>query len=78
MKSFSFFNFFNPPGKAGKDRLLPYGRTLLWAMIIGLGGGGIATVYYWLLKGGLYLVWNIIQPALKSILAFTNGDIISF
>jgi chloride channel protein, CIC family len=77
MKKFSLQFYLKPPGKLKKDRLMPYGQMLLWAVIIGLVGGAIATVYYWLLKGGLYLVWNIIQPGLKGIFVFSWGSILT-
>jgi H+/Cl- antiporter ClcA len=50
---------------------MPYGQTILWAIIIGLVGGGIATIYYWILNGGLYIVWDIMQPALQSTINFS-------
>lgn len=56
---------------------MPYGQTILWAVIIGLAGGGIATLYYWILNGGLYIVWDIIQPALQSALNVPRADTVS-
>jgi len=58
-------SFLRIPGRSSQGRLLPYGQMLLWATIIGLIGGLIATVYYGLLKGGLYLVWDVFQPSLR-------------
>lgn len=60
-------SFLKIPGRSSKKRLLPYGQTILWATIIGLIGGLIATAYYGLLKGGLYLVWDVFQPGLSSL-----------
>ncbi len=45
---------------------MPYNNTLFWALVIGVFGGFIATVYYWILNGGLYLVWEIGLPFLSS------------
>lgn len=53
------------PGRSTENRLMPYGQTLLWALIIGLIGGFIATAYYWVLEGGLYLVWDVARPWLR-------------
>lgn len=55
------------PGRSTENRLMPYGQTLLWALIIGLIGGFIATAYYWVLQGGLYLVWDVTRPWLQNI-----------
>lgn len=61
-------SFLEIPGRSTQDRLLPYGYSLLWAAIIGVIGGAIATGYYWILNGGLYLVWDLIQPALITLI----------
>ena len=61
-------SFFKIPGRSTENRLMPYGNTLLWAAIIGVMGGFIATVYYWILHGGLYMVWEVIHPALSAAL----------
>ncbi|HEX6981680.1 MAG TPA: chloride channel protein [Balneolaceae bacterium] len=66
-------SFLEAPSRSHKNRLMPYGQSLLWALIIGIMGGLIATVYYWLLSGGLYLVWDVIQPALESFFAVSWG-----
>lgn len=50
---------------------MPYGQTMLWALIIGILGGGIATIYYWILNGGLYVVWDVIHPALSTAFNFS-------
>lgn len=62
--------FLEIPGRSTDNRLMPYGNTLLWAAIIGLMGGCIATVYYWILDGGLYLIWDVLHPALASVFQF--------
>lgn len=64
-------SFLQIPGRSTHNRLMPYGNTLLWAAIIGLIGGAIATVYYWILDGGLYLVWEVMHPAISSTFHFT-------
>ncbi|HET6528690.1 MAG TPA: chloride channel protein, partial [Balneolaceae bacterium] len=69
-------SFLEAPSRSHKNRLMPYGQSLLWALIIGVMGGLIATVYYWLLSGGLYLVWEVIQPALESFFTIGWGDAI--
>lgn len=66
MKKFSIPSFLEAPSRSPQNRLMPYGQTLLWAAIIGVLGGAIATMYYWILKSGLYVVWDVIQPALES------------
>ncbi|MEX1136524.1 MAG: chloride channel protein [Balneolales bacterium] len=53
--------------RSSSDRLMPYGQTLLWALIIGLMGGVIATMYYGVLTGGLYVVWDVFHPWLTSL-----------
>jgi H+/Cl- antiporter ClcA len=77
MKKIPLPSILTPPGKSEKDRLMPYGQMLLWALIIGLVGGAIATVYYCLFKGGLFIVWDTIQPALRGIFTFSWGSILS-
>ena len=77
MKKYSLPFFIKSAALPGKNGLMLYRQTLLWAVIIGLVGGGMATIYYWLLKGGLYIVWNILQPALENIFAFSSGKILS-
>lgn len=59
--------FLKVPGRSSANRLMPYGNTLLWAAIIGIIGGCIATLYYWVLNGGLFLVWEVIHPTLISL-----------
>lgn len=61
-------SFLEVPGRSSDNRLMPYGHTLLWAAIIGIAGGFIATGYYWILSGGLYLIWDVLHPALESLL----------
>ncbi len=51
---------------SSRDRLLPYNQMIGWAVVIGLLGGFIATGYFLLLKGGLYLVWDTIAPAFEA------------
>ena len=70
-------NFLLPSEKAENDRLLTYSQTLAWAIIIGLIGGCIAILYYWLLKSGLYFIWNIVQPFLNSVFNFSWGGALS-
>ena len=77
MKKFTLPYILKWHDRSEENRLMPYEQTLLWAAIIGLLGGGIATIYYWFLKGGLYVVWNILQPSLESILTFSFGDKLS-
>ena len=77
MEKFLLPGFLQPRGVDQNERVMSYGQTLLWAVIIGLAGGCIATVYYFLLKGGLYLVWNILQPALATIFNFSFGNILT-
>jgi chloride channel protein, CIC family len=77
MKKFTFPSFLISSSKQEKERIMPYRQTLIWAVIIGLAGGGIATIYYWLLKGGLFIVWNIMQPGMESLFAFSSAKIIS-
>ncbi|MEX2397423.1 MAG: hypothetical protein WD491_10370, partial [Balneolales bacterium] len=48
---------------------MPYGQTMLWALIIGLIGGVIATLYYGVLNVGLYVVWDVFRPWLASLFA---------
>lgn len=72
MSRFSLPSFLRPPGRIAENRFLPYRQTLLWAVIIGVLGGFIATGYYLLLEGGLYIIWDVLQPALTSALAFTK------
>lgn len=66
MKKFSIPSFLQAPGRSMENRLMPYGQTILWAVIIGLLGGLIATIYYGILAGGLYVIWDVIQPALQA------------
>ncbi|MFA5668687.1 MAG: chloride channel protein [Balneolaceae bacterium] len=66
MKPSKFPSFLKIPGKSTHNRLMPYNNTLFWALVIGVFGGFIATVYYWILNGGLYLVWEIGLPFLSS------------
>lgn len=68
MPKLSLPPFLKIPGLSTENRLLPYGHTLLWALIIGILGGAIATLYYGLLQGGLYVVWDVLQPMLTSVL----------
>lgn len=68
-------SFLEAPSRSNKNRLMPYGQSLLWALIIGVLGGLIATAYYWLLSGGLYLVWDVVQPALETLFG-TNSRLI--
>lgn len=56
------------PGRSTQNRLMPYGYTLLWAAVIGVLGGLIATGYYGILNGGLYLIWDLLQPALIALI----------
>ncbi|MEX1122892.1 MAG: chloride channel protein, partial [Balneolales bacterium] len=56
-------------GGRSHDRLMPYGQTMLWALIIGLIGGVIATLYYGVLNVGLYVVWDVFRPWLASLFA---------
>src|SRR5699024_1996501 len=67
-------SFLQIPGRSTKNRLMPYGTTLLWAGIIGILGGCIATVYYWILSGGLYVVWDLVHPALSAALHFAWSE----
>ena len=67
-------SFLQIPGRSTKSPLMPYGTTLLWAGIIGILGGCIATVYYWILSGGLYVVWDLVHPALSAALHFAWSD----
>lgn len=46
---------------------MPYNNTLFWALVIGIFGGFVATAYYWVLNGGLHLVWGIGLPFLSSL-----------
>lgn len=39
----------------------------MWAVIIGLIGGIIAAIYYWILTGGLHLVWDVVKPGINSL-----------
>ena len=65
MNRFSIPSFLKAPSRVSERRLMPYGQTILWAVLIGLLGGIIAAIYYWILKGGLYVVWDVIQPAIE-------------
>ena len=56
---------------------MPYNFTLFWALIIGLMGGFIATGYYWLMSGGLFLIWDIALPFLASLFAEKSGATIA-
>lgn len=77
MKRFPLPSFVLPSGHLSQNRLLPYKQTLIWAVIIGLAGGGIATVYYLLLKGGLFIVWKVLEPGLQAVLGLSSGSRIS-
>lgn len=77
MKKFKLPSFLQVPGHSVTNRLMPYRQTLLWAVLIGLLGGGIATVYYWILNGGLYLVWEVMQPAIEKIPGFGGSGALS-
>lgn len=46
---------------------MPYGQTLLWALVIGLLGGFIATAYYMVLEGGLFVIWDVVHPWMSSL-----------
>ncbi len=46
------------PSAAGGARLT-HRRVLLWAAVVGLVGGLLATGYYALLSGGMWLVWRV-------------------
>lgn len=69
MNKASLPSFLQIPGRSEYNRLMPYGNTLLWAAIIGVIGGFIATLYYWVLNGGLYVIWDVLHPALDELLA---------
>lgn len=77
MNKFSLPSFLKIPGRSSKDRLMPYGYTLLWAVIIGLLGGLIATLYYWILDGGLYFIWDVLHPLLESLFSFPWGGTVA-
>jgi H+/Cl- antiporter ClcA len=46
-------------GATEAGRVLPEGKLLLWAAMVGAVGGVLAIGYYYLLKGALFLVWNL-------------------
>ncbi|NEQ67256.1 MAG: chloride channel protein [Symploca sp. SIO1B1] len=54
------FDFISPSGeKSAKPQELTYFRTLLYAGIVGIAGGLVATVYYFVLEQLLELVWEV-------------------
>ncbi|MEP1150914.1 MAG: chloride channel protein [Balneola sp.] len=55
---------------------MPYNFTLFWALIIGILGGFIATGYYWLMSGGLFVIWDVALPFLASLFEDKSGVII--
>ncbi len=67
MPKYSLPKLLKIPGRTTEHKLMPYGQTLLWAVLIGLLGGVIATIYYLVLNGGLYVVWDVVKPALDSL-----------
>lgn len=77
MKKFDIPGFLNPPGRSSQNRLMPYGYTLLWAAIIGLIGGVIATLYYLTLESGLFLVWDVLRPMMISSFQLPYVDVLS-
>ncbi|MGA7837706.1 MAG: chloride channel protein, partial [Ignavibacteriaceae bacterium] len=77
VEKFLLPGFLKPRYTEQKDHVMSYGQTLLWAVIIGLGGGFIATAYYLFLKGGLYFVWDILKPALATIFSFSIGNVLT-
>ena len=72
-----FQRLFKIPGRSNQNRLLPYGQTLFWASVIGLFGGAIATVYYLILGGGLYLVMDVLHPLVASLLQVGQNSSLS-
>ena len=76
MKKFNFLSFLTIPGRSTENRLMPYNFTLFWALIIGIMGGFIATGYYWLMSGGLFVIWDVALPFLASLFEDKSGVII--
>lgn len=37
---------------------LTYTQVIIWAAVIGIAGGLVATAYYFLLEGSMHLVWH--------------------
>lgn len=55
---------------------ITYQQTILYAAIIGIAGGLVATAYYYTLEGSLHLVWHtipeLISPYLPTAIATGN------
>lgn len=47
-----------PPSARGAGRVIPDSQLLLWSCVVGLVGGLLAIVYYFMLSGAIYLVWT--------------------
>src|ERR1700761_7068426 len=47
-----------PPPVVGLGRVIPNSQMIFWSCLVGFVGGLMAIVYYFLLKGAIWLVWT--------------------
>lgn len=45
-----------------------YRELIFWAALIGTLGGLLALAYFYLMQGGIYLVWQVLKPLVTSLL----------
>ena len=48
-------------------RVLRFRTLILLSALVGIGGGALAAAYYYVLEGGLYLVWEVLAEAIGPI-----------
>lgn len=61
-----------PSPEPGKRRPIRFAPLILIAALVGIGGGLLAAVYYYLLEGSLHLVWDVVAPRIGAVWVVTT------
>lgn len=63
------------PRTIARRRPISYRHLIAWSALVGLGGGVLASAYYYVLQGSLWLVWEVFAGALGRWLPFGGSGV---